>query len=280
MEITGVDVEITAGSDVSGCAPFDVQFNSQLVNAADILWDFGDGTTSALAAPSHTYSTPGTYTVMLIGIDTILCTGGLFADTAYATITVNAIATPADANVDRTVCGNVAAQLGTPPVVGYTYAWSPSTGLSNASVAQPNASPSTPQTYTLTVTDANGCNSVICTNISLNSGITIATNVLSGNLNCANSATGVAEVTVSGGTQPYSYQWDNGQTNATVSGLTGGIHCVTVSDVNQCIQTACVTITGPAALNIAVVSTGNVSCFGVADGTFTVTSLGGTAPYI
>jgi gliding motility-associated-like protein len=157
MEITGVDVEITAGSDVSGCAPFDVQFNSQLVNAADILWDFGDGTTSALAAPSHTYSTPGTYTVMLIGIDTILCTGGLFADTAYATITVNAIATPADANVDRTVCGNVAAQLGTPPVAGYTYAWSPSTGLSNASVAQPNASPSTPQTYTLTVTDANGC---------------------------------------------------------------------------------------------------------------------------
>jgi gliding motility-associated-like protein len=157
MEITGVSVDITAGADVSGCAPLNVQFASQLLNANSILWDFGDGTTSSQSNPSHTFSAPGTYTVMLIGVDTELCTGALFADTAYATITVNAIAVPADANLDRTVCGNNPVQLGTPATPGYTYAWSPATGLSNPNTAQPNASPSAAQTYTLTVTDANGC---------------------------------------------------------------------------------------------------------------------------
>ena len=42
----------------------------------------------------------------------------------------------------------------------YTYAWSPSTGLSNTNVANPVASPSVTTTYTLTVTDANNCKSM------------------------------------------------------------------------------------------------------------------------
>lgn len=165
MEITGVSVDITAGADMTGCAPLNVQFASQLVNANSIFWDFGDGTTSTQGNPSHVYSAPGTYTVMLIGVDTELCTGALFADTAYTTVTVIEIAIPADANVDRTVCGNIPVQLGTPAIPGYTYAWSPTTGLSNPNMAQPNAGPSTPQTYTLTVTDANGCQDIDLVNV-------------------------------------------------------------------------------------------------------------------
>ncbi len=160
MEITGVDVEITAGGNVSGCAPFQVQFASQLVNAADIVWEFGEGTTSNLANPVFTYTDPGTYTVMLIGTDTILCTGGLFADTAFATITVTAIAVPANAGNDQAVCGASAVQIGSTSTAGYSYSWSPSVGLSASNVAQPTANPSATQVYTLTVTDANGCEDV------------------------------------------------------------------------------------------------------------------------
>ncbi|MBK9046013.1 MAG: PKD domain-containing protein [Bacteroidetes bacterium] len=50
---------------VSPCGPYNVQFNNGTVNVASYLWDFGDGTTSTLANPSHTYALPGTYNITL-----------------------------------------------------------------------------------------------------------------------------------------------------------------------------------------------------------------------
>jgi gliding motility-associated-like protein len=159
MEITGVNVEITAGDNAQGCAPLQVQFTSQLVNASDITWDFGDGNFSDQPNPTHTFTSPGTYIIALMGMDTVLCTGGQFADTAYATITVFDIDNPADAGPDQVACGQGSVQVGSPAIAGYTYAWSPAVGLSNPNVAQPTASSSGQQTYTLTVTDQNGCQS-------------------------------------------------------------------------------------------------------------------------
>ncbi len=65
----------------------------------------------------------------------------------------------ADAGPDVTICSNGQATLngsasgGAPP---YTYSWSPSTGLSNAGVANPICTVNTNETYTLTVTDSDG----------------------------------------------------------------------------------------------------------------------------
>lgn len=50
---------------VNGCAPFNTSFSNLIPGAASWLWNFGDGTTSALQSPSHTYTTAGTYTVSL-----------------------------------------------------------------------------------------------------------------------------------------------------------------------------------------------------------------------
>ncbi|MGA1276850.1 MAG: hypothetical protein ACO30P_00325 [Candidatus Kapaibacteriota bacterium] len=47
--------------------------------------------------------------------------------------------------------------IGAPPMQGYSYAWSPSIGLSNAFIANPLAKPSQPTTYTLVVTNPFGC---------------------------------------------------------------------------------------------------------------------------
>ena len=41
----------------------DVDFTSSIAGAPSYLWDFGDGTTSTLEAPSHSFSAPGTYAV-------------------------------------------------------------------------------------------------------------------------------------------------------------------------------------------------------------------------
>ena len=75
------------------------------------------------------------------------------------TITVNPSPT-VNAGVDDNICSGTCATLnglatgGTP---AYTYAWSPITGLSNSNIANPQACPTATTTYTLTVTDSNGC---------------------------------------------------------------------------------------------------------------------------
>jgi gliding motility-associated-like protein len=72
------------------------------------------------------------------------------------TVTVH---TPfADAGENQSSCGGGEITLGTTPVTGYTYLWTPANGLSSATVAQPIASPEGTTTYTLTVTDTTtGC---------------------------------------------------------------------------------------------------------------------------
>lgn len=53
----------------TGCAPVLVQFNNTSVNGVNYYWDFGDGTNSNNASPSHVYNIPGYYTVTLIAFN-------------------------------------------------------------------------------------------------------------------------------------------------------------------------------------------------------------------
>ena len=67
----------------------------------------------------------------------------------------------AHAGNDKNICpGSTTAIGGTPSATGglapYTYAWSPSTGLSSATTSNPNTSPAANIIYTLTVTDDTG----------------------------------------------------------------------------------------------------------------------------
>ena len=54
-------------------------------------------------------------------------------------------------------CPSSGIRIGAPPLTGYSYAWSPATGLSNAASANPIAKPTTPTTYTLFITNPFGC---------------------------------------------------------------------------------------------------------------------------
>ena len=99
---------------------------------------------------------------------------------------------------------------------------------------------------------------------------------------------GSATVTATGGTAPYSYQWDasaNNQTTATASNLAPGTYSVTVADNagSTVVQTA--TVAGPATVisaSASVTSNYNgqdISCFGNDDGQATATATGGALPY-
>lgn len=66
-----------SATPLSGCVPYTVQFNDSSVAGTQysFLWDFGDGNTSTLADPVHTYTTTGVYTVSLIITTTAGCIG-------------------------------------------------------------------------------------------------------------------------------------------------------------------------------------------------------------
>lgn len=63
------------------------------------VWLFGDGNTSTSQNPSHTYSSPGTYTVKLV----VKTDKGCESDTAYHTVTINALPT-ADFTISSPAC--------------------------------------------------------------------------------------------------------------------------------------------------------------------------------
>lgn len=78
-------------------------------------------------------------------------------DTLYATIDIAPIP-PANAGPDRLICGGGQASIGGPPVIGHTYSWSPTIGLSNPNIANPISAPSANTQYIVTTTDIlTGC---------------------------------------------------------------------------------------------------------------------------
>ena len=98
------------------------------------------------------------------------------------------------------------------------------------------------------------------------------------NVSCFGSATGVADLSVVGGTAPYTYNWNNGANTEDLNGVVAGSYNVVITDANGCVTTASATIGQPTAISTTMFKT-NVSCNGSTDGTATITVSGGTPPY-
>ncbi|GIV33799.1 MAG: hypothetical protein KatS3mg031_1334 [Chitinophagales bacterium] len=88
IEPDAISVSVTASPSTTGCAPFSVNFVGLSNEAKSYFWDFGDGSTSTQPFPTHTFTDTGTYTVTLIGSDSLSCDGYVFRDTATLTIIV------------------------------------------------------------------------------------------------------------------------------------------------------------------------------------------------
>ena len=149
-----VDVEVDNISS-TGCSPFTVDFLANGVNAQGYYWDFGDGDTSTLEDPTHVYNDTGTYTVMVIGYDSLTCAGLAFLDTSYATITVLDGNLSTFAGTETSICTGDTIQLGATAVTGLTYQWTPSLGLSDDGISNPLAFPDETTTYFLEASNPN-----------------------------------------------------------------------------------------------------------------------------
>ena len=91
MNFAGVAAGLQASinavvNDTTGCVPLTVDFKDTLQKGKKFYWDFGDGPPVVVTTSfnvSHTYTVPGTYTVMLIAEDSTTCN---IRDTAYKII--------------------------------------------------------------------------------------------------------------------------------------------------------------------------------------------------
>ena len=131
-------------------------------------------------------------------------------------------------------------------------------------------------TYSVTITDVNGCTTTATAEITQPDSPVSATESHV-NILCYGELSG-SIVTVSGGTAPYTYLWSNGATTEDILDISAGSYSVTITDSQGCANTMTVTITQPEEITASTVIT-NVSCFGLSDGAVVITPAGGTAPY-
>ena len=208
---------------------------------------------------------PGTYTVTVT--DANLCTISTSASIVQpaplglsSTVTNVVCNGAATGGVDLTVTGGTSA---------YSYAWS------NGSTTQ-DVSGLTAGSYTVTVTDANGCTAQISVNVTEASLIGLVFVPVAGTCNAAN---GSVTVLPAGGTPPYTYLWNNGANTQVVSGLAAGAYTVTVSDAALCAVSSAVTILNSGSPNTILSNQVDVACNGGNDGLLDITVSGGTPPY-
>jgi hypothetical protein len=132
-------------------------------------------------------------------------------------------------------------------------------------------------TYTVTVTDANSCTTTSSFIVTQPAAPLAATSTKT-DATCAGNADGSVNLSVTGGSLPYTYSWSNGATTEDISSLAAGTYTVTVTDARSCTTTRSVTITQPAAFVLSATTT-SAACEGGTDGTINLTVSGGISPY-
>lgn len=131
--------------------------------------------------------------------------------------------------------------------------------------------------YSVTVTDANGCGLSAMTTVGTGSTpMTVSGTVVP--VNCAGELSGSIDITVTNGTTPLSFLWNDGTTTEDRSNIGAGVYSVTVTDGIGQSATSNFVVTEPLPISIAMTTTPE-SVVGAADGSASATPTGGTPPY-
>lgn len=278
-------------SVTAGCAPLTVNFTDQSSNTpTQWAWDIdNNGSTDYTTQnPTHTYTSPGTYSVKLTA------TNGNGANTLTRTnyITVNSTPTARSGGIKRP-CFGAAVTLGATPAASggqppYTYSWSPTNNLSNPTIANPIISAYTfneTRVYTLTVTDANNCVSTSRDTIIPYPQLSVDAGV-NRNACVGSSITLGGTPTVSNGTGPYNYSWtptigivNPTSSNPSLTVTAATKYYVTVTDANGCSNIDSVTISLFPQPRANVGEKNKIICSGSSTTIGSGVATNGTAPY-
>ena len=164
----------------------------------------------------------------------------------------------------------------------YFYNWS-----SGGTNPTENSLPAGP--IAVLITDGNGCsataNTVLTEPDSLKGTIDALSLYFGGyNVSCNGSTDGTIDMSVFGGTSPYTYAWSNGDNTEDIIGLGAGPYQVIITDNNGCMDTVNTALTEPAVLVVTLTSPltpngTNIGCKGENSGRIFSSVTGGTSPY-
>lgn len=222
-------------------------------------------TWNGVSSPTTNLSsaTPGAYT--LVVTDALGCSSsaGPFTISGTGGVTINS----AGAIISDATCGSPTGSItgitSSSLAGGLTYDWNgtsfPSNDLTGASGGS----------YTLTVTDANGCTATAgpFTILSIG-GPTIDTNAVSvSGTTCGLNNGSITGIVVTGGTGVLTYDWNGiASTDQNLSSAASGSYTLTVTDASGCSQSAGPFTITPSNMLFAAAVGFNVSCFGLTDG--------------
>ncbi len=266
------------------CAGNNTTFSGSASGATAYQWQENTGSGFTNISNGGIYSGATTPTLTLTGVTAgmsgylyrLVAINGVstcFTNSNSGTLTVsNIFSSGTQTNVACNGLSNgVASVIPNGGIGGYTYSWSPSGGTGSI------ASGLSAGSYTVTITDAIGCtatrNFTITQPPALN-GSTVVTNIA-----CFGGNTGAINLTPTGGTPPYTFNWGGGITTEDRTGLTAGTYSVTITDANSCTRTINVTVTQPSSAVSGTTVVTNLACFGGSNGAINLTPTGGTGPY-
>lgn len=162
---------------------------------------------------------------------------------------------------------------GNPP---YAYNWAPAVGLSCSTCPNPIACPTTSVTYTVTISDGNGCVASNIVSVMVNPLPTIS---LTPNPTSCTSCTGSIANSTTGA---ISYSWTGpsgySSTNTNLTNLCAGTFTLNATSSAGCVATGTSTVGGGSSLTASISGT-SATCNGLCNGSLTATASGGTPPY-
>ncbi len=130
--------------------------------------------------------------------------------------------------------------------------------------------------YNVTVTSSVNCTATFTAIISEPANLVIAPTVRS---YACFGETGIINVSVAGGTMPYTYAWNGGATTRNRENLTAGTYTITVTDSRGCTASSVSIVTGQTLAFTASSTKTDITCFGLSNGTANVSVSGGAPSY-
>ncbi len=232
------------------------------------FWTNPDGTTGNSGAdPNWTATTAGEYLLLLTNTQNG-CTS-----TATATVNQNGVV-GAEITIqnDASCFGGSDGALSVNAVGGngtYSYLWE--NGETDPMLENLAAG-----TYTVVITDGENCSTTL--SLSVNQPDELFANASATALSVPGANDGSATANPIGGSGPYTFAWDNGETTQTINGLNTGFYTVIVTDANGCTTQQTVEVTDGGCSLVASIGATNPSCNGLSNGTATATTTGGAMP--
>lgn len=185
----------------------------------------------------------GNYVVVVTGANSDTVSAGI-AVAQPLPLTVSALPTDAVCNGQTgTVTTEIRGGTPGPSEQPYQYLWN--TGTTTASVYSLSVG-----SYTLVVTDANGCTASTSVNIIQPEPYNLSAVVTP--VSCRGGDNGRINLTIEGSTRPYRIQWSTGATTEDIDNLPAGTYSVTVLDANNCVETTTIIVQEPPSLRVSI----------------------------